>query len=46
MTNSLSRADSCYCDHCMKGFTEALMSNLSAPTRARLHVDDSFNYKT
>lgn len=35
----------CYCDHCMTGFTQQLMSSLNESTRLRLNVSDDFNYR-
>ena len=36
----------CYCEHCMSGFTAALMSGaLSEPERAQYNISDAFNYR-
>ena len=34
----------CYCDHCISGFTGALMDSLDPADLARLNVTRSFNY--
>ena len=35
----------CYCDVCMKGFKNALMSDLNATTRKQLNVTDTWSYR-
>jgi hypothetical protein len=35
----------CYCEHCMAGFTKALLSHLPAPQLEQLNVTASFNYR-
>ena len=35
----------CYCEHCMAGFRDALLTRLNTTTQTRLNVSADFNYR-